>query len=227
MTAYRHPQIKVCGLTQPDEARAVTDLGVDAIGLVFYPKSPRNVNLKQALAIAAALPSHVPAVGVVVHPTLERLIRIIGQCGLKTVQLHGAEPPQFAAELQAVTGIRIVKALFTSRPPGLADARRYAVDGYLVECGQGQLPGGNAMTWDWSLTQGFARNHPMALAGGLDADNVAAAIGACLPDAVDASSGLEARPGHKDLQKVARFVEQVRRTRDMYAARKRTVEPIF
>lgn len=224
---YRHPQIKVCGLTQPDEARAVADLGADAIGLVFYPKSPRNVSVKQAAAIAAALPTHVPAVGVVVNPTLERLIQIIEQCGLKTIQLHGAESPRFAADLRKAVDVGIVKVLFTSRAPGLADADTYAVDGYLVECGKGRLPGGNAMTWNWALTEAFARNHPMALAGGLDPDNVVEAITACMPDAIDASSGLESSPGQKDLEKVARFISQVRRTKTLYADRKKKAVAIF
>ncbi len=226
-TDPEHPQIKVCGLTQPDEARAVADLGADAVGLVFYPRSPRNVTVDRAAAIAAALPASVAAVAVVVDPTLERLVRIVGECGVKTIQLHGSEAPGFIAAAKETLDVRVVKVLFTHRTPTLAEADDYAVDAYLVECGRGSLPGGNAAVWDWSLTKGFARSHPMALAGGLDPANVTEAISACLPAAVDASSGLEAAPGRKDLAKVERFIARVRSTAHLYEDRWGVVQPVF
>ena len=227
MQPFRHPQVKVCGLTRPDEAQAAADLGVDAIGLVFYPKSPRNVSLEKAAQITAALPPHIKAVGVLVDPTFERVVRIVEDCGLHTVQLHGAETPHLAAELHKATAVRVVKALFASRSPGLADAARYAVDGYLVECGQGRLPGGNAKAWNWSQAKGLAQHHAIALAGGLRPDNVVEAISTCLPDAVDVSSGVETAPGRKDLRRVEQFIARVRSTGQLFANDRKVISPVF
>ena len=113
------------------------------------------------------------------------------------------------------------------RGPIMAQARQFNVSTFLVECGQGMLPGGNAMTWDWGSAREFALNHPTVLAGGLDPDNVVAAVNACLPDAVDASSGLESAPGRKDLDKVTRFITQVRLTSGVYGKDGKRVQPIF
>lgn len=221
------PQIKVCGLTDPDEAAACAALGADAIGLVFHPPSPRYVTVRQAARIAAALPQGVPAVGVFVDPTWEAVSEAVAQCRLGAVQLHGAEPRAFIDRLRGTHAVRVIKVLFAARVPRLEDAGRYSVAAYLVECGRGVRPGGNALTWEWGVAAEFAQVYPTVLAGGLDPENVARAIGAALPDAVDASSGLEAGPGRKDLDKVARFVAAVRQTAPLYSARSRKLNPIF
>jgi phosphoribosylanthranilate isomerase len=220
MTQRWYPQIKICGLTDPAQARACADLGADAIGLVFFPKSPRNVTVHQAKEITAALPDRVAAVGVFVDPELDTVGHIIETCGLNTAQLHGNEPPALITGLRNHSTARIIKALFTEKPPRLKDADRYPVDGYLVECGKGRLPGGNATTWNWAVAQEFAHRYPMVLAGGLTPDNVVQAIAACRPAAVDASSGLERAPGQKDLKKVMQFISQVRQTASLYRSRK-------
>ena len=222
-----YPQIKICGLTDPEEARACAQCGADAIGLVFYPPSPRHVTMEQAAAIAARLPDYVHAVGVFVNPDMGELERIIAHCGLSAVQLHGAEPPEFAGNLKNRTPAKVIKALFTAKPPGLADAYRYDVSGYLVECGKGRLPGGNAKAWNWALAEPFGRHYPLVLAGGLGPETVVRAISACWPDAVDASSGLEVAPGHKDLAKVESFIETVRQTSALYDTRNREIRSIF
>lgn len=227
MSDREYPQIKVCGLTVAEQAKACAELGADAIGLVFYPKSPRNVSLEQAAAITSALPKHVAAVGVFVNPDVNFLHQAIEQCGLSVAQLHGNETPDFVAELRESARARIIKALFTGKPPDLNDAPKYDVDGYLVECGKGRLPGGNAMTWNWAIAEQFARSYPLVLAGGLTPANVTQAIKACLPDGVDASSGLEAGPGIKDLKKVKTFIEQVRRTRPMYIQHQHKIRSIL
>jgi phosphoribosylanthranilate isomerase len=223
MTDRYYPQIKVCGLTRPEQAAACAQLGADAIGLVFFEKSPRNVSLQQAAAIKAALPSGVSAVGVFVNPSREILIQTVDQCGLDIIQLHGSESPEFVADLHASLNAPIIKALFTAKSPELSDANDYDAAGFLVECGQGTLPGGNAKTWNWALAEPFGRQFPLILAGGLDPDNVNRAISACLPDAVDASSGLEAYPGVKDIEKVASFIARVKQTEPLYKARKRII----
>lgn len=222
-----YPQIKICGLTRPDQARACADLGADAIGLVFFDKSPRNVTLNQAAAIRDALPPHVAAAGVFVNPGRETLADVVRQCGLDIVQLHGSESPEFVADLHAILKVPIIKVLFATRSPGFGDADRYGAAGYLVECGRGPLPGGNAMAWDWTAAQAVGRDFPLILAGGLAPDNVAEAIGACLPDAVDASSSLEAGPGVKDLERVADFIARVKQTEPLYRSAGRTIRPVL
>ena len=227
MIERNYPEIKVCGLTRPDEAKACTDLGADAIGLVFYPRSPRNVTIAQAAAIKAALPSCVPAVGVFVDPDLETLLHTVADCGLDVIQLHGAESPDFTIQLGHATDAKIIKVLFATKAPGLNDADTYDVSGFLVECGQGPLPGGNAMAWDWGIAKPFAQRNPLILAGGLGPDTVSSAVSACLPDAVDASSALEALPGRKDLSKVEQFIQAVQNSAIHYAAGSRRLRPIF
>lgn len=227
MDNRQYPQIKICGLTDPSEALACADLGADAIGLVFYPKSPRNVSVEQASAITQALPKHVATVGVFVDPDLNTLRHIVSQCGLSCAQFHGKESPEFVAAFKKVSDARIIKGLYTEKQPDLARADDYQVDGYLVECGKGRLPGGNAMTWNWASAAEFAGHYPLVLAGGLAPGNVAQAIADCMPDAVDASSSLETAPGRKDISKVKPFIEQIRQTAPLYASRGRKIRPIL
>lgn len=222
-----YPQIKICGLTRPDQARACADLGADAIGLVFFAKSPRNVTQEQAAAIKAGLPPQVAAVGVFVDPDREFLARMVRRCGLDIVQLHGSESPEFVVDMNAELKVPIIKVLFATRSPGFGDAAGYSAAGYLVECGRGPLPGGNAMTWDWTAARTVDRAFPLVLAGGLAPENVAEAVKACLPDAVDASSSLEAGPGVKDIEKVARFIDQVKQTEPLYRSADKIIRPAF
>jgi phosphoribosylanthranilate isomerase len=227
MVGRHYPQIKICGLTRPDQARACADLGADAIGLVFFAKSPRNVTQEQAAAIKAGLPPHVAAVGVFVDPDREFLARMVRRCGLDIVQLHGSEPPEFVSDINSELKVPIIKVLFATRSPGFGDATGYSAAGYLVECGRGALPGGNAMTWDWAAARTVDRAFPLVLAGGLGPENVAEAVKACLPDAVDASSSLEAGPGVKDIEKVARFIDQVKQTEPLYRSADKIIRPAF
>lgn len=221
------PQIKVCGLTVPEEAAACAAMGADAIGLVFYPPSPRHLELERAAAVASALPSHVGVVGVFVEPTWELLSAAVAGCRLSAVQLHGRETQDFIDRVHQELGVKAIKGLFAARAPRLADAGRYSVPAFLVECGRGPQPGGNALAWDWGAAADFARRHTMILAGGLTPDNVAEAIAAALPAAVDASSGLEAAPGRKDLRRVERFIAAVGRTGDLYARNGIALQPVF
>jgi len=218
------PQVKICGLTQPRQARDCADLGADAIGLVFFPKSPRNVTVEQARTIVATLPPRVAAVGVFVNASFDFIMERVNRCGLSMAQLHGRETPKLILRLLN-EGVGVIKALFVDGTPGLNDAGAYRVDSFLVECAKGPLPGGNAMLWDWGAARDFGMNHPLVLAGGMAPGNIADAIGAALPAAVDASSGLEASPGDKDLDKVARMLAAVKKTGKFYAGRR--LRPVF
>ena len=202
------PQVKICGLTRPREAAACARLGADAIGCIFYPPSPRNIDRLQAVRIREALPDRIALVGVFVDECFDEIRKTVEKCGLSAVQLHGKEPPELIFRLTE-SGIRVIKALFASRPPGLQAAIRYRPDAFLVEAGRGILPGGNAWTWDWSQAKSRTWDLPLILAGGLDPENIHIAVAACTPDAVDVSSGVESSPGIKDLDKVAALMDRL------------------
>ncbi|WP_372680128.1 phosphoribosylanthranilate isomerase [Desulfosarcina sp.] len=219
-----YPQVKICGLTHPHEAAQCLERGADAIGLVFFSQSPRNVSPEQARAVVDALPEKVAAVGVFVNATFSTIMARVERCGLSMAQLHGREPARLAARLKA-EGVGVIKALFVDGRPGLDDAPEFDVDGYLVECAKGPLPGGNAVAWDWGAARGFGHRQPLVLAGGLSPDNVADAIRAALPAAIDVSSGVEMMPGRKDPHKVARLIAAVQSTEDQYAAK--TIKAVF
>jgi phosphoribosylanthranilate isomerase len=205
----KYPQIKVCGLRNPQEAEGCARLGVDAIGCVFYPPSPRNVSAQQALAIGQVLSAHTRLIGVFVNHDFAQIMDIVQTAGLDGVQLHGQEAPDLVQRLKAADLITI-KALFTHAQPDLDQAFAFQPTAFIAECGQGALPGGNARSWDWSAARELAGSHPLMLAGGLSPGNVAQAIRAAMPAAVDVSSGVEASPGSKDLERVAAFVEAVK-----------------
>ena len=206
----RIPQIKICGLTSINEARACVDLGANAIGCVFYPPSPRNLSLLQARRICEALPSTTTTVGVFVNAGFDHIMQAIKFCSLKAVQLHGQEPKELVNRLRQ-ENFPVIKALFSSRPPYLTEADHFDATAYLAEYGKGQMPGGNAQRWNWREASGLSQSHPLILAGGLSPDNVAAAISICEPDAVDVSSGVESAPGRKNLDLVKSFIFEVSR----------------
>jgi len=212
------PQVKICGLTDPQEAAHCVRLGADAVGVVFFPKSPRHVTADQGRDVVEALPETAAAVGVFVDAGFSYIMARVERCGLSTAQLHGRESARLAARLKA-EGVGVIKALFVDGRPGFDNAPDFDADGYLVECAKGPLPGGNAITWDWGAAKDFGCRHPLVLAGGLSPDNVADAIRAALPAAIDVSSGVEMSPGRKDPDKVARLVAAVQGAADRYAGK--------
>ncbi len=197
-------QVKICGLTKPTQAAAVANAGADAVGLVFYPRSKRHVSDTQAARLVAAL-GKVPAVGVFVNEPTEEIIRRVAEIGLTYAQLHSRED---AATIQQLldAGVKVIQTLTTTGKQLLADADASPCGTFLVEAGKGPLPGGNGVGWNWADAAGLAGRHPFILAGGLSGQNVAEAIDASGCDAVDVSSGVEAAPGDKDLDKVKAFI---------------------
>lgn len=202
------PQIKICGLTRVDEAVKCAELGADAIGCVFYPKSPRNVSVNEAENICRSLPGNIITVGLFVNESFSFIMQRVKACGLKGVQLHGQESFELVEALRK-ENILVIKALFAERKPELKDADKYNASTYLVECGKGKLPGGNAVEWDWKKAKAFGEKYPFVLAGGLKPDNVCQAVSDSVPDAVDVSSGVESFPGRKDPVKVEAFIKAV------------------
>ncbi|MCE5244811.1 MAG: phosphoribosylanthranilate isomerase [Syntrophobacteraceae bacterium] len=209
-TPERPPQVKVCGLTRIDEATACAELGVDAVGLVFYRPSPRFVTDERAREICLSLPERVCTVGVFVNEPPGGILDRVHRCGLKAVQLHGQEPPGVVDELLRA-GVTVIKALFQNTAPAFASADEYGASAFLAECAGGPLPGGNAIEWDWGAAARLSGSYPVVLAGGLNSSNVSKAIGRARPDAVDVSSGVESMPGRKDIDKVKQFLEAVSR----------------
>jgi len=202
-------QVKICGLTRPDEAQACAALGADAVGLVFYPPSPRHVSATMARRIARSLaPEPCAVVGVFVDATFEAIVEKVENCRLDLVQLHGCESPALVRRLDR-EGIRVIKTLFVNTTPVFTAADRYNSHAYLAECAGGPLPGGNAMQWNWSDARKLSARFPLVLAGGLTAANVEEAVAAARPDAVDVSSAVESNPGRKDLAKVKHFISSV------------------
>jgi len=209
MAALSYPRlaIKICGLTKPQQALACAQAGADAIGLVFYPPSPRHVGDDLAGEICKILPAGVAKVGVFVDAPIQDILAKVVHCGLTAVQLHGNEAPALAKALVR-RDLKVIKAVFAARPPFLTEAATFAPTAFLVECGRGDLPGGNAEQWDWAGSAAVPR--PFVLAGGLSPRNVAEAIAAARPDGVDVSSGVETTPGDKDLAAVTAFIQNAR-----------------
>ena len=215
----RIPQIKICGITQVDHALRCAELGADAIGCVFFPKSPRHVSDDKAREISDALPNHVSSVGVFVGKTYKEIMEKVEKCNLRAVQLHGKESPELVQRLR-VKNLIVIKALFIDGTPSLDDVASYEASGFIVECSGGPLPGGNALTWNWDQAKPFGEEHPLTLAGGLSPENVQQAIQDSMPDAVDVSSGVESSPGIKDFNKIKTFIDAVRQTKASRSLRK-------
>jgi len=203
--------VKVCGITSSGDAALAVDAGADAIGFVFWPRSPRAVSPERAAAIARELPDAVLRVGVFVDASAEEMTGVADAVGLDLLQLHGEEPPS------ALVGLPrpVLKTVRVGHGFSQEEALRYVATaaGILVDTrlpGE-QPPGGTGVPFEWSLVQGLAERVPfLMLAGGLGPSNVAEAIGAVRPHAVDVSSGVEAGPGRKDPEKVRAFVEAAR-----------------
>jgi phosphoribosylanthranilate isomerase len=220
------PQIKICGLKRVDEAVQCAELGANAIGMIFYDKSPRFLSDTHAQNICNALPDSVGKIGVFVDESFDGIMEKVHRCGLTGVQLHGMEPPELIDRL-IYENLLVIKGLFTQKDPNISSVSLYKASAYLVECGKGMLPGGNAMTWNWSKAFDFGKKNPFILAGGLDPTNVVQAINQCLPDAVDVSSGVEISPGKKDTGKVKDFITATQSVSGKYILHKKKLRNIF
>jgi phosphoribosylanthranilate isomerase len=212
-------QIKICGITNVADALVAARAGADAVGLNFYPKSPRFVEFSRAKEISEVLPSEIAKVGVFVNVSAEEICRNFDELGLDMIQLHGDEPPEFLASL----GGRPVMKAFRLGRGGLQDIFDYlercrTLEGLpqrvLIDAQVGGSYGGTGKTADWSLCARYVRQKnlpPQVLAGGLCPANVAEAIAQVRPAAVDTASGVEASPGRKDHAAVVAFVRAAKR----------------
>jgi phosphoribosylanthranilate isomerase len=192
--------VKICGITNREDAQAAVDGGVTALGFIFYEKSPRYIAPEDAAGIIERLPPGVWKVGVLVNRSPAEVARIRSVAGLDIVQLQGDETP---ADLP--TEGRIWKTLHMDEAFTTAQMDAYPVEAFLLDTASRDSYGGTGRTFDWTKATGTGRR--IVLAGGLDAENVRAAIAQVRPWAVDACSRLEISPGRKDHVKVARFLK--------------------
>lgn len=200
--------IKVCGITNLDDALAAAELGADAIGFVFA-SSPRQVSPETAQEIIKTLPPLVRTVGVFVDEDAERVAYIAECCDLDLLQFHGQETAAYCGRF----GRGVVKAVRVQNENDLTACPEYAgvVEAFLLDTYVAGQAGGTGVTFDWTIAHAARRYGRIILAGGLNPDNVAAAIRVAEPYAVDVSSRIEKKPGVKDHEKMAQFIRAVRR----------------
>jgi phosphoribosylanthranilate isomerase len=199
-------RVKICGITRPQDAAAAAEAGADAIGLVFYPPSPRFLSVERAREIASALPPFVQAVALFVNADAAQVAQVIGRVHPAMLQFHGEETPAFCGQF----GLPYVKAC---RVAPEVDLLKYlaefpAASGWLLDAHVEEY-GGVGASFDWSLVP-RRLERPLVLSGGLTQGNVGAAIRKVKPWAVDVSSGVESAKGIKDAAKIAAFIAEVR-----------------
>ena len=203
-------RVKICGVTNPEDARLAADHGAWAIGLIFHAPSPRTCDPDVAEAIGADLKRRLEVVGVFVNEPLEDVVRIADRCSLTMLQLHGDEGPAYCQEAARRTGCRVMKAARVKGGGALRALKPYTVDFHLLDAHRDDRFGGTGETFDWELLAHHGGDVPIVLSGGLTPENVAAGIAAARPYAVDTASGTEASPGRKDPAKVRAFFGAVR-----------------
>ena len=215
-------QIKICGITNIEDAQAAVSAGADALGFVFHPASPRCITPGKARGIIGSLPPTVCTVGIFVNlPGLE-VQQIAEVCGLDFIQLHGAESQDYCRKFPRE---RLIKALSFRSQDEFAAAADYPVGAFLVDAHDPVRFGGTGKPCDWNAARKAADRYPLILAGGLRAKNIAAALEAVRPIAVDVSSGVESAPGKKDHAKLRALIAAVRTYDALSFAGER--EPIF
>ncbi len=204
------PKIKFCGVTSLADAELAASAGAWAIGLIFWPHSPRRCRTGASAEIGSALKRRLEVVGVFVNPSLDELARRAEEAELTMLQLHGDEGPAFCAEAARRTGCKIIKAARVRSGADIQAVSRFHTDFHLLDSYAPGLPGGTGETFAWEITQAHHGSVPLILSGGLDPDNVGAAITAVRPFAVDVASGVERSPGRKDRDKLEAFAAAVR-----------------
>ncbi len=211
MSAAHSAAVKICGLSDPASVEAAVAAGARYVGFVFFPKSPRHVGIAQAAELAGQVPVGVARVGLFVNPDNALLGEVLKSVPLDIIQLHGRETPGRVAEVKALTGLPVMKAVGVAAVEDLDQLWDYGLvaDMLLVDAKaapDAALPGGNGLAFDWRLLVGRRWLKPWLLAGGLTPDNVAEAIRLTGAQGVDVSSGVESAPGVKDHDRIRAFV---------------------
>ena len=205
------PRVKICGVTRLEDAALAADLGAWAVGLIFHRPSPRSCGVERAAEVAAALKRRTEVVGVFVNRPLDEVVdtaEAVG--GLTLLQLHGDEGPAYCQEAGRRTGCRVIKAVRARSRADIQGLGPYSVDYHLLDNHAEGRWGGTGETFDWELVSARSSDVPLVVSGGLDPGNVADAIAATQPFAVDVASGVEAEPGVKDPAKLEAFFAAAR-----------------
>jgi len=202
-------RVKICGVTEPEDALLAAELGAWAIGLILWPGSPRACAMDMAEEIGARLKRRLEVAGVFVNPTLDEISDAAERCSLSLLQLHGDEGPAFCREAARRTGCKVIKATRVRSAASVRALRSYQVDYHLLDAHVPGRLGGTGQTFAWELSRERDRSVPLILSGGLDADNVRSAIDATSPFAVDVASGTERSPGRKDPARLRAFMRAV------------------
>jgi phosphoribosylanthranilate isomerase len=210
----RAPRIKFCGITRLEDAQAAVEAGAWALGMILWPGSARACDPVDAARIASVLRRKTELVGVFVNQPLDDIAHLVETIPLSTVQLHGDEGPVYATEVARRTGAKVIKAMPVRGFKDVQAVSAYTTDFHLLDTHREGLRGGTGETFDWRLLERRRSDVPLILSGGLHAGNVAEAIAASHPYAVDVASGVESAPGVKDHDKLRAFAEAVRGTAD-------------
>jgi phosphoribosylanthranilate isomerase len=204
------PKIKFCGLTKVEDAERAAAAGAWAIGMIFWPGSPRRCDPAAAAEIASAVKRRVELVGVFVNAGLGHVAWSADTLGLTVLQLHGQEGPAFCSEAARRTGCRVIKAMRVRSRADIQALAPFHTDYHLLDSYAAGRPGGTGETFAWELAAAHGGPVPVILSGGLNPDNVGQAIAAVRPFAVDVASGVESAPGRKDPAKLEAFAAAVR-----------------
>jgi phosphoribosylanthranilate isomerase len=199
-------KIKICGITNVEDALQAVAAGADALGFVFYAGSPRCVAAEQVRAITDQLPPFISKVGLFVNETRAKIEQMMATAGLNLIQLHGDEQPEDCC----FESYPVIKALRVKSADSLQGLEAYRTSALLLDAWSDEAYGGTGHSFDWQLLRSLSTERPLILAGGLEPQNVAVAIATVNPYAVDVSSGVELMPGRKDHDKVKEFIKQVR-----------------
>ena len=202
-------KVKICGMTNLKDVKVAVDGGVDAVGFIFYKKSPRSVTMQAVRKIVLELPPFVDSVGVFVNETAEQINKIADRCNLDRVQLHGNESPTFCKKIRR----RVIKAIRVKDIQSLKKLSDYPVSSFLLDTFSEDQYGGTGKVFDWNLAYPAKRYGPIILAGGLTPNNVRQAIQRIQPYGVDVCSGVESQPGIKDHKKMQIFLKNVKAER--------------
>lgn len=206
------PRIKFCGITRLEDAELAAELDAWAVGLILWPGSARRCSRAEAEAIGAALHRRTEIAGVFVDAHLDNVAEAAEAFGLTLLQFHGDEGPVYCGEAARRTGAKVIKAARVAGRSDIRDLRAFQTDFHLLDAHVRGQQGGTGVTFAWELVGEHPRDRPLILSGGLRPDNVADAIAAVQPFAVDVASGVEAEPGVKDHALMAAFAEAVRAT---------------
>lgn len=200
-------QVKICGITNTEDALVAAQCGAAALGFIFYPPSPRYIKPFDVKKIISALPYNVVKVGVFVNDEPENIKKIVASCALDMIQLHGDESPEYCRQFPAPM---IIKAIELKNNDDIHRALTYHAAALLVDTRHAGLYGGTGITSNWNLASRLNSKKPLILSGGLNAENITEALKTIAPDALDINSGVETSPGKKDHKKLARLFDMIR-----------------